>query len=193
MGEDEVGLQSKAPRSARWKLWSVTGSLISFENNWWKLVFNAFTWMRESRLLKMSFSQHFSDNNLILRIFRSGVPGVSKLVRTWESQLVRNLIFSNAQEIPSGRDEFWKEIFKNCNKKKLWIFCEHRAAPGEQANKRTYFSNDPQLIDFDQNQKPSRNLNKLTKLGRCDRETIELANKSNDSIVRTAERASLSK
>ena len=25
--------------------------------------------------------------------------------------------------------------------------------------------------------------NKLTKLGRCDRETIELANNSNDSIV----------
>ena len=122
MGEDEVGLESKAPRSARWKLWSVTGSLISFENNWWKLVFNALTWMRESRLLKMSFSQHFSDKNLILRIFRSGVPGVSKLVRTWESQLVRNLIFSNAQEIPSGRDEFWKEIFKNCNKKSFEYF-----------------------------------------------------------------------
>ena len=32
--------------------------------------------------------------------------------------------------------------------------------------------------------------NKLTKLGRCDRETIELANHSNDSIVRTAGRAS---
>ena len=31
--------------------------------------------------------------------------------------------------------------------------------------------------------------NKLTKLGRCDRETIELANNSNDSIVRTAWRA----
>ena len=34
------------------------------------------------------------------------------------------------------------------------------------------------------------NDNKLTKLGRCDRETIELANNSNDSIVRTAGRAS---
>ena len=34
------------------------------------------------------------------------------------------------------------------------------------------------------------NNNKLTKLGRCDRETIELANNSNDSIVRTAGRAS---
>ena len=33
-------------------------------------------------------------------------------------------------------------------------------------------------------------LNKLTKLGRCDRETIELANHSNDNIVRTAGRAS---
>ena len=32
--------------------------------------------------------------------------------------------------------------------------------------------------------------NKLTKLGRCDRETIELADNSNDSIVRTAGRAS---
>ena len=32
--------------------------------------------------------------------------------------------------------------------------------------------------------------NKLTKLGRCDRETIELANNSNDSIVRAAGRAS---
>ena len=32
--------------------------------------------------------------------------------------------------------------------------------------------------------------NKLTKLDRCDRETIELANYSNDSIVRTAGRAS---
>ena len=32
--------------------------------------------------------------------------------------------------------------------------------------------------------------NKLTKLGRCDRETIELANNSNDSIVRTAGRTS---
>ena len=31
--------------------------------------------------------------------------------------------------------------------------------------------------------------NKLTKLGRCDRETIELANHSNDNIVRTAGRA----
>ena len=30
MGEDEVGLRGKAPPSARWKLWSVTGSLISF-------------------------------------------------------------------------------------------------------------------------------------------------------------------
>ena len=37
---------------------------------------------------------------------------------------------------------------------------------------------------------PSSNHNKLTKLGRCDRETIELANHSNDSIVRTAGRAS---
>ena len=34
------------------------------------------------------------------------------------------------------------------------------------------------------------NHNKLTKLGRCDRETIELANNSNDSIVRTAGRES---
>ena len=33
-------------------------------------------------------------------------------------------------------------------------------------------------------------VNKLTKLGRCDRETIELANNSNDSIVRTAGRTS---
>ena len=32
--------------------------------------------------------------------------------------------------------------------------------------------------------------NKLTKLGRCDRETIELANHSNDNIVRTAGRVS---
>ena len=32
--------------------------------------------------------------------------------------------------------------------------------------------------------------NKLTKLGRCDRETIEWANNSNDSIVRTAGRVS---
>ena len=32
--------------------------------------------------------------------------------------------------------------------------------------------------------------NKLTKLGRCDRETIELANNSNGSIVRTAGRES---
>ena len=32
--------------------------------------------------------------------------------------------------------------------------------------------------------------NKLTKLGRCDRETIELANYSNDGIVRTAGRTS---
>ena len=32
--------------------------------------------------------------------------------------------------------------------------------------------------------------NKLTKLGRCDRKTIELANHSNDNIVRTAGRAS---
>ena len=33
-------------------------------------------------------------------------------------------------------------------------------------------------------------VNKLTKLGRCDRETIELANNSNDSFVRTAGRES---
>ena len=33
-------------------------------------------------------------------------------------------------------------------------------------------------------------LNKLTKLGRCDRETIELANNSNASIVRTVGKAS---
>ena len=33
-------------------------------------------------------------------------------------------------------------------------------------------------------------INKLTKLGRCDRETIKLANNSNDSIVRTAGRTS---
>ena len=33
-------------------------------------------------------------------------------------------------------------------------------------------------------------LNKPTKLGRCDRATIELAKYSNDSIVRTARRAS---
>ena len=32
--------------------------------------------------------------------------------------------------------------------------------------------------------------NKLTKLGRCDRETIELANNSKDSIVRTTGRVS---
>ena len=32
--------------------------------------------------------------------------------------------------------------------------------------------------------------NKLTKLSRCDRETIQLANNSNNSIVRTAGRVS---
>ena len=37
---------------------------------------------------------------------------------------------------------------------------------------------------------PRPKINKLTKLGRCDRETIELANHSNDNIVRTAGRAS---
>ena len=38
--------------------------------------------------------------------------------------------------------------------------------------------------------KGPQRINKLTKLGRCDRETIEWANNSNDSIVRTAGRVS---
>ena len=46
-------------------------------------------------------------------------------------------------------------------------------------------ANDARILDEKRISK-----NKLTKLGRCDRETIELANHSNDSIVRTAGRES---
>ena len=87
-------------------------------------------------------------NNLILEYMKYEYgAGVSKLVR--RRQLVRNLIFSNAQEIPTaqvgGETNFFKKyIFSVCKSE-----CLHRAAPSRQANKRTHFSNGSRLIYFD--------------------------------------------